>query len=256
MNECFVVLLVQILTRMYPCPTSCIVEENGQRVCVSEIERRKHHIEAVSNEHALKQVALSCLRENLKVSSAASIKKHMETMVKRPEPAVDLICKQNMQVVAEQQHFISQLISEHQILQKAKKQNEADIQYLAERVSYLELDKKTMHDSYQNQLEVFASKLQQMASDEVERINKSLREEASIEIERIKAMNWNPITIKYSLKRPSLKKWQKNNYRNLCNFDMKLVSFQYLGAAQTQNCHLMIMSHLFACSLANPSSPC
>ena len=179
---CFGVLLVQILTRRYPCPTSCIVEENGQRVCVSEIERRKHHIEAVSNEHALKQVALSCLRENLEVPSAASIKKHMETMVKRPEPAVDLICKQNMQVVAEQQHFISQLISEQQALQAANKQNEADIQHLAERVSYLELDKKTMHDSYQNQLEAFASKFRQ-----------SLREEASMEIERIKTSYENEV---------------------------------------------------------------
>ena len=179
---CFGVLLVQILTRRYPCPTSCIVEENGQRICVSEIERRKDHIEAISNEHALKEVALSCLCENLEAPSAASIKKHMETIVKRPEPAVDLICKQNMQVVAEQQHFISQLISEQQALQAANKKSEEVIQKLAERVSDLELDKKTMHDNCQNQLEAFASKFRQ-----------SLREEASMEIERIKTSYENEV---------------------------------------------------------------
>ena len=173
---CFGVLLVQILIRRYPCPTSCIVEENGQRVCVIEIERRKHHIEAVSNEHALKQVALSCLRENLKVPSAASIKKHIETMVKRPEPAVDLICKQNMQVVAEQQHFISQLISEHQALQAANKRSEEVIQHLTERVNCLELDQKTVHGNYQNQLDLFTSKVQQIASVEIEKIKTSCEE--------------------------------------------------------------------------------
>ena len=156
---CFGVLLVQILTRKYPCPTSCIMEKNGQQVCLSEFERRKDHIEAISNEHALKSLALACLHENQEeIPSAIEIKGHMETMVKRPEPAVDLISKQNMQVVAKQPHFISQLVSEHQNLQETNKQSEGVIQQLAERVRHFELDKKTMHDNCQNQLELFASK--------------------------------------------------------------------------------------------------
>jgi len=178
----FGVLLVQILTKEYPCPTSAIVEVNGQRVCPSEIERRIDHIKVISNDRLLREIALRCLKENLEETpSATDVAKSMET-IKKYEPFNSMFMQNAQMVTVHQQHTIEQLIREHPTLQVVNRQKEEVIQQLFERVKLLELDQKSMQGKYQNQLEKFGSELQQRASMEIA----SVRGEAEMVIDELK----------------------------------------------------------------------
>ena len=68
----FGILMVHVLSGMWPHPKSGPVhaEPNGQRIPISEAERREEHLNSIGNDHPLMSLILKCLKIILRARGA------------------------------------------------------------------------------------------------------------------------------------------------------------------------------------------